>query len=337
MTEYSTVDIDDPNAYTHKFVELNGIRLHYVEEGEGPLVILLHGFPFLWYLWRHQIRALAAAGYRVVAPDQRGYGQSAQPTELVDYDVTRIVGDVVGLVKELGEDDAVVIGQDWGTAIAYFSAVMRPDLFRGIFMMTSPPDAWAPVRPSQLRVKMTQYADLNFYQEYLTRPTTAGELQADIRNVLKGLYYSTSGSCSDEERWRWVWHKDEAFSDTYVVPKTLPAYMSEQALDYYVSEYSRAGIKAPITWYQAIESDWDARTFLTGVTCRLPAVFLTGDRDPSMQVLEGIDRQGPAFRSLAANFPNLRKTIKLEGAGHTPPEEKPAEVNAAILEFLGSL
>jgi pimeloyl-ACP methyl ester carboxylesterase len=337
MDNYNTTDIDNPNAFNHQFADINGIRMHYVEEGKGPLVILLHGFPFLWYLWRHQIRALAAAGYRVVAPDQRGYGQTSQPKDLIDYDVTRLVGDVVGLVNHLGEKSAVIVGQDWGSPISYFSSVMRPDLFRAVFMMCSPPDAWTPVRPSQARAAAPQYADLNFYQEYLGRPTTVAEIMADVRSFLSGLYYSTSGSCAEEERWRWVWKHDEKFSDTYVVPETLPAYMSQQALDYYVSEYTRAGIQAPINWYKAIESDWSARAFLHGVIAHQPASFLTGERDPSLRVLMGIDRQGPAFRSLQTNFPNLKDVIKVPRVGHTPPEENPAVVNAALLKFLGSL
>lgn len=337
MAEPHSPNIDDPASFTHKFADVNGIRVHYVEEGQGPLVVLLHGFPFLWYLWRHQLRSLAEAGYRAVALDQRGYGQTSQLAEVIDYDFTRLVGDVVGLVRELGEDSAVVVGQDAGSPIAYFSAVMRPDLFRGVVMMCSPPDTWSPARPSQALGALLQSTDLNFYQEYLTRPTTPDELMKDIRSFLSGLYYSTSGSCSDDELWRWVWHKDETFSDTYVVPETLPAYMSQQALDYYVSEYERAGIKAPITWYQAQESDWDARAFLNGIICQQPALFLTGDRDPSLRVLEGIDRQGPALQSLRRNFANLRDIITIEGAGHTPPEEKPAEVNDVLLGFLRSL
>lgn len=337
MADGAALNIDDPRGYNHRFADVNGLRMHFVDEGKGPLVVLLHGFPFLWYLWRHQIRALAAAGFRVVAPDQRGYGQSSQPSNIGDYDMTRLVGDVVGLVKAVGETSAVLVGQDWGSPVSYFSAVMRPDLFRGVFMMCSPPDAWTPIKPSEMRRNAPQYADLTFYQEFLGRPTTPAEIMADLRSFLSGLFYSSSGSCAEDERWRWVWDSSETFRDTFTVPKTLPAYISEQALDYYVSEYKRAGIEAPINWYRAIESDWDARAFLDGVVARQPAAFLTGERDPSLRVLRGIDRQGPAFRSLNTNFADMREITKLPGVGHTPPEEKPDEVNAALLRFLGSL
>jgi epoxide hydrolase A/B len=333
----ANASIDDPSRFNHRFETVNGLKMHFVDEGKGPLVILLHGFPFLWYLWRHQIKALAAAGYRVVAPDQRGYGQTEAPRDILGYDMTRLMGDVVGLVKVLGEKSAVLVGQDWGTPVAYFSALVRPDLFRGIFMMCSPPDAWTPVRPSQGRANAPQFANLEFYQEYLGRPTTPAEIMKRLRDFLSGIFYSTSGSCTDAERWNWVWDKGTSFWETFTVPKTLPSYMSQQALDYYVSEFSRNGIEPPINWYRAIEADWDARAFLEGAISKLPASFLTGERDPSLRVLRGIDRQGPAFRSLNVNFPNLKDVIKLPGVGHTPPEEKPEAVNAAILKFLNGL
>ena len=118
---------DDPNGFDHRFATVNGINIHYVDEGEGPLVILLHGYPFLWYLWRHQIKAIAAAGYRVIAPDQRGYGQTDRPDGVASYDITHLVGDAVGLVTVLGGgQQAVLVGQDWGSPVAYHTALMRP-------------------------------------------------------------------------------------------------------------------------------------------------------------------------------------------------------------------
>jgi pimeloyl-ACP methyl ester carboxylesterase len=174
-------------------------------------------------------------------------------------------------MKALGEKSAAIVGQDWGTWIAYFSTVMRPDLFRGIFMMCAPPDAWTRVKPSEARARGKQYTNLVFYREYFMRPTTPPEIIGDLRRFLSGLYYSTSGSCSDAERWRWVWDKDESFGDQFTVPKTLPAY------------------------------------------------------------------SGPAYKSLETNFSNLKEMIKVPGAGHTPPEEKPEAVNEALLRFLSTV
>lgn len=329
------LNADDPELFDHHFCEVNGIHMHYVEAGSGPLVILLHGFPFLWYLWRHQIRALAQAGYRVVAPDQRGYGQTSCPEGVEAYDITKLVGDVVGLMKSLDEESAVLVGQDWGSVVGYHCAAMRPDLFRGLFMMCTPPQPRLPASPSSIREHY--YSELSFYQECLIAPETVAEISGDLRSFLSGIYYSTSGSCADTEQWRWAWRQDEQFRDTYTVPKVLPPHLSQTALDYYVSEFTRTGIQPSIHWYGAIDRTWEMTSFLDGVVAKLPAVFLTGERDPALKANCDIDRQGPAFASLKQTFSDLREIITIEGAGHTPPEEKPAEVNSELLRFLDSL
>lgn len=331
----SDKEVDDPGFYNHRFADINGIRMHYVDEGSGPLVILLHGYPFLWYLWRHQIRALAAAGYRVVALDQRGYGQTEGPESADAYDMTHLVGDVVGLTNALGERSAVVVGQDWGSPVAYHAALMRPDLFRGVLMMCTPPQARGPMPP--LQAMRAALGELNFYQGYLARPEAEREIMSDLPGLLLGVFYSTSGSCSDEEQWRWAWPKDENFRDTITVPQTLPPYLSQQALDYYVSEYTRSGIKGPNNWYAALDRGWEVTSFLDGATVKQPALFLTGERDPSLKTFHGVDRQGPAFKSLELNFPNIREIVIVPGVGHTPPEEKPDEINDILLRFLNYL
>jgi pimeloyl-ACP methyl ester carboxylesterase len=323
--------VDDPSAYTHKFVQANGIRIHYVEEGTGPLVILLHGVPFLWYLWRHQIRPLAAAGYRVVVPDLRGYGQTDGPQA---KDMTLLVGDVVGLMQALGETSAVIIGQDGGTLIGHACLQMRLDLFRGLFMMCTPPAARGAVKPS-LAAKGT-YKDLVFYQGYVLRPGTMEQL--DVHDFLKGIYYSTSGAVTESERWRWVWTKDKTFTDTYTVPKALPPHLSQQALDYYVSEFTRAGLRPAFDIYAALgDRNWEVTSFLEGVVIRQPAVFVTGALDPSVMPNYGIDRQGPVLAALPKLYSNLEMFKPIPGVGHTPPEEAPQLVTEMLLKFLAKL
>lgn len=330
-----SASIDDPQAYSHRFADVNGIRIHYVEEGQGPLLIMLHGYPFLWYLWRHQIKALAAAGYRVVAPDQRGYGQTDCPRDVDAYDMTHIVGDIVGLMKTLGSTSAVLIGQDWGSPVVYNAALMRPDLVRGVLMMCSPPGARGPIRPTEGMKRV--YGDLNFYQEYVARPEANAEIMRDLRRFLLGVFYSTSGYCPEEKQWRSVWKAPEKFSETYTVPEALPPHLSQQALDYYVCEFTRTGIQPANNWYAAIDKSWEGTSFLDGATAGQPALFLAGDRDPSLRPLFGIDRQGPAFASLRTNFPEMRDIIMLSGVGHTPPEERPEEINKIVLRFLKSI
>ena len=325
-------NVDDPQGFNHKFATVNGIRLHYVEEGQGPLVLLLHGYPFLWYLWRHQVKALAAAGYRVVAPDQRGYGQTDCPQDIDSYDITHLVGDIVGLMKALDTKPAVLVGQDWGSPVVYHAALMRPDLVRGVLMMCSPPSARGAVRPSDGMKRLPH--DLIFYQSYLAQPEAATEIMRDLRRFLLGVFYSTSGHCPAEKQWRSIWTSPETISDTYTVPTTLPPHLSQQALDYYVSEFTRTGIRPANNWYAAIDKGWENTSFLDGAVVEQPALFLTGDSDPSIRPLFGIDRQGPALKSLKTIFRDMRGIIMMPGVGHTPPEEKPEEINSIILNFL---
>jgi len=335
MTSASSNDVDDPDGFHHRHANVNGITIHYVEEGHGPLVVLLHGFPFLWYLWRHQIRAVAAAGYRVVAPDQRGYGQSSCPEKVDAYDITKLVGDVVGLVHALGESSAVLVGQDWGSPVAYNAALMRPDLFRGVVMTSTPPQARGPRKPSSILREVLK--GKGYYQEYLTRPEAEKEIMRDLRGFLLGTYYSTSGACNDDEQWRWAWNEGESFFDTITVPKVLPEYLSKRALDYYVFEFQRAGIQPALNWYKAIDQGWENTSFLDGAVVQQPALFMTGERDPSLKPVFGIDRQGPAFASLTKNFSNVRAIVRISGAGHMPPEETPQIVTEKILQFLRAI
>jgi pimeloyl-ACP methyl ester carboxylesterase len=328
-------NIDDPRGFDHRFADVNGIRLHYVEEGKGPLVIMMHGFPFLWYLWRHQIRPLGAAGYRVVAFDMRGYGQSGCPDAVGAYDISWLAGDIVGLMNALKEKSAVLVGQDWGSPIVYNAALMRPELFRGVVMMCAPPSARPPSRPSEVWTRV--FKGLNFYQQYLARPEAEHEIMKDLRGFLLGVFYSTSASCSEKEKWRWVWPPSEKFSSTWTVPTKLPPFLSQQALDYYVEDFERTGIKPSLNYYTDIDRSWEITSFLDGAVAPQPALFVYGESDPSTQPQLGIDRQGPALHALKGNFPKLQGIIKMPGVGHTPPEEKPAESTTIILDFLNKL
>jgi pimeloyl-ACP methyl ester carboxylesterase len=238
-------------------------------------------------------------------------------------------------MKALNASSAVLVGQDWGSPVAYHVALMRPDLVRGVLMMCSPPAARGANRPSDAMRRLPN--DLNFYQSYVVRPEAAAEIMRDVRRFLLGVFYSTSGYCPVEQQWRSIWKASEPFSDTYTVPDTLPPHLSQQALDYYVGEFTRTGIQPANRWYAAIDKNWENTSFLDGAVVRQPALFLTGDRDPSLRPLFGIDRQGPALASLKTNFPDLREIVTMPGVGHTPPEERPEEVNEIVLKFLDDI
>src|SRR5580704_10339569 len=148
-------------ATTQRSIEANGIRLHIAEQGEGPLVVLCHGFPESWYSWRHQIAALAEAGFHAVAPDMRGYGLTDRPEAIDQYSLLHLVGDVDGLIDALGEHTAVVVGHDWGAPVAWHAALMRPDRFRGVIGLSVPYRQRGPVRPTTV---MPKTEDAVFYQ-----------------------------------------------------------------------------------------------------------------------------------------------------------------------------
>jgi len=183
-------------------------------------------------------------------------------------------------------------------------------------------------------MKAFQEKGIEFYQSYIARPEAGAEIMRDVRRFLLGLFYSTSGYCPAEKQWRWAWKAPETLSDTYTVPETLPAHLSQQALDYYVAEFTRNGIQPANKWYAAIDAGWAHTSFLDGATVRQPALFLTGECDPSAKPVFGIDRQSAAFKSLRTNFRDLRDIIVMPGVGHEPPEERPEEINAIVLSFL---
>ena len=202
----------------HKFVTTNGIRMHYVEQGSGPLVVLCHGWPESWYSYRHQIPALAAAGFRVVAPDQRGYGQTDKPESIEAYNILNLVGDIVGLVNSLGVDSATIVGHDWGAPVAWNSALLRPDIFRAIALLSVPYFPRSPMHPIDGMKAMA--GDQNFYQLYFQEPgKVEKELDADPRRSMAMILYSASGDPAPHEVWKHVFPKSMKFIDTGVVPK----------------------------------------------------------------------------------------------------------------------
>ena len=179
----------------HRTVETNGIRMHVAEQGEGPLVLLCHGFPESWYSWRHQLTALAAAGFHAVAPDMRGYGQTDQPGEIDQYTLLHLVGDMVGLVDALGGGPAVIAGHDWGAPVAWHAALLRPDRFRAVIGLSVPYRPRGSVRPT---TAMPQTDDAIFYQLYFQAPGVAeAELSRDVRSSIRRILFSGSG----EGRW----------------------------------------------------------------------------------------------------------------------------------------
>jgi pimeloyl-ACP methyl ester carboxylesterase len=313
----------------HRTIETNGIKMHVAEQGEGPLVLLCHGFPELAYSWRHQLKALAEAGYRAVAPDQRGYGRSDCPEAIEDYHVLKLTGDVVGLVEALGDERAVIVGHDWGAAVAWHCALLRPDIFSAVVLLSVPYLQRSPAGPRPTEQMKQLAGEGHFYQLYFQEPGKAeAEFEADVRKSMSMLLYSASGDASPQERWRFLFNKSETFLDTGVVPKRLPAWLTEADLDFFVSEFERTGFRGGLNWYRNIDALWELTPFLSGAKIRQPSLFIAGEVDAVIAMYR------PQFEGLEQTMPGLQRKVLLPGAGHWIQQERPAEVNELILQFL---
>jgi pimeloyl-ACP methyl ester carboxylesterase len=316
---------------SHRVVEANGIRQHLAEAGSGPLVLLCHGFPESWYSWRHQLRALAAAGFHAVAPGMRGYGGTDAPVEIDQYTLFHIVGDMVGVLDALGAERAVIAGHDWGAVVAWLAALLRPDRFRGVIGLSVPFRPRGPVRPTTV---MPQTEDAVFYQLYFQKPGVAeAEYDRNVRAVFRSGTIAISGDAPPGTRpFGMVPRQGRPFRWD-APPPPLPSWLTEADVDFYTAEFTRTGFRGGLNWYRNIDRNWELLAPFAGLKVAVPALYVAGDRDPVITF--------PGFERIIANLkdfvPRLHATIMLPGCGHKTPEERPAEVNAAMLDFLRNL
>jgi pimeloyl-ACP methyl ester carboxylesterase len=315
------------HAYSSRSIKTNGIQMHFVEAGSGPLVVLLHGFPESWYSWRHQLGALADAGFHAVAPDLRGYGKTEAPEALEAYDIFQLTGDVVGLVNGLGERSAVIVGHDWGALVTHYAALFRPDMFRAVALLSVPYSGRG--KTNQTEWEQRKYAGKIFYQAALRSAGSNQFLMSDVRSsLLKGLY-SLSGEAEGQDRWSPV-RDPEAARGSGSAAK-MPSWLTEEDLDFLVAEYQRSGFEGGLNYYRNMDRNWALTPFLDGAKIMQPTLFIAGDRDPVIEFTR------PAYENLAANIPNLKKSVLLPGVGHWTQQEKPEEVNRLLIEFLKEL
>jgi len=314
-------------VYKERFIAANGIRMHCAEAGSGPVVVLLHGFPESWYSWRHQLPALAEAGYHAVAPDLRGYGQTDRPEALEAYDIFQLVGDVVGLVRALGQDKVVIAGHDWGALITQYAALLRPDLFRGVALLSVP---YVPRREeNQTTWEQRKYPGKIFYQAALRNPGSDEFFLRDVRSsLLRGLY-SLSGEAEEADRWNPV--RDPSAPPAVATQPKMPSWLTETDLDFLTAEYQRATFTGGLNYYRNMDRNWAMTPFLEGAKILQPALFIAGERDPVIDFLRD------EYDALRTNVPNLKTSVLLPGVGHWTQQESPQEVNRLLIEFLRTL
>ena len=322
----------------HGKLNANGIHIHYVEQGEGPLVIFCHGFPESWYSWRHQIAAISGAGYRVVALDMRGYGQTSQPAAIEAYSLSYLVGDVVGAVAALGSEQAVIIGHDWGGPVAWYSALMRPDIFRAVAVLSVPYDPPSPL-PDGLNLNdlmATQAGERDYYRLYFQEPGIAeADLEEDIYRTMLGFFYTVSGDIIKDgihkQGWNGHFPKGQSLSAQLVIPKSLPPWLTEQDIQFYANEFADSGFRGGINWYRNIFRIPGILAPFVGAKINQPSLYLYGEYD----LIAG--NKPETVDALSNRLPNLKDVIKILGAGHWLQQEKPDQVSAALIKFLDGL
>ncbi|HEY2301771.1 MAG TPA: alpha/beta hydrolase [Acidimicrobiales bacterium] len=313
-----------------RIIDIGNMHLEVAELGDGPLVVLLHGFPESWYSWRHQMAPLAAAGYRVVAPAQRGYGRSDAPPAVDAYTQLHLVGDLIGLLDGLGESTAVIVGHDWGAPVAWNAAALRPDRFRAVVGMSVPfygiQRSTAPPTAGMAELARDRFVYILYFQE----PGEAeAELEADVRATLRRMMYSISGDIPESRFWNRP--VGSTFLDTTIEPDNLPAWLSDDDLDVFTAEFERSGFRGGLNYYRNIDRNAELMAPFAGRTVEQPAMFIGGERDIVLGATpETVER-------MRGVVPGLRRIEWLAGCGHWLQQERPADVNRLLLEFLGDL
>ena len=314
-------------------VQTDELDIHILEAGEGPLVLLVHGFPDLAIGWHHQIRDVAAAGYRVVAPDMRGYGATGGPASVGEYSIFSLVGDLVALVETLGYRQAVVVGHDWGAAVAWQAALLRPDMFHAVMGLS------VPFQPRRRQGPPT--AVMNYLAEkhgedplYLTAfaaPDSHLPLDADPETALRKMFWAFDGATPDELRATGRIPAGKTMSDLISDEATLPPWMQPAEFARYVEAFRNGGFERPLHWYRKIDANWARTRWLQGRKITVPSVFMVGDRDPVRNYA------GHHEAELADWLTDLRSATVVPGAGHWIQQEQPQVVTDAILALLWDL
>lgn len=342
------------SARIHRMLDIGGARIHAVEEGTGPLVLMIHGFPESWYSWRHQLTALAQAGYRAVAIDQRGYGRSSKFWKPECYRIRRLVADAVGVVRALGESRAVVAGHDWGAPVAWTAAWLHPEIFRGVIglsvpfagrgLIALPGSTFGERSPDELHVDIAGPGQ-TFYQDYFgALDQIIDEVETDLHGWIRDLVWSVSGDAlkggpdiSGMDPVEVIRNSPvcipngRRMRERFATPPALPAWLRREDLDFYVAEFERSGLSGPFSYYRELTNSWRELEAQADLPLTVPSYFIGGEHD--VGTIWGAD----AIARAGERMKDYRGTTLLAGCGHWIQQERPAETNAAMLRFLGEL
>lgn len=316
-------------ASTERLVDTNGVRLRVTEAGDpdAPTVVLAHGFPELGYSWRHQIPALAEAGYHVLAPDQRGYGGSSRPEDVEAYDIVALTTDVVGLLDDVDAERAVWIGHDWGAVVAWNAPLLHPDRVAAVAGLSVPPLPRAQVPPTQAFRAM--FGENFFYILYFQQPGVAdAELGRDPARTMRRMIGGLRPPDDQDAAIRMLEPGPAGFIARLPEPAALPDWITQDELDHYITEFTRTGFTGGLNWYRNFDRNWEI-TARQAQTTDVPALFIAGSADPVL----GFTRRDRARDVLTGPY----REVIIDGAGHWLQQQRPEEVNATLVEFLHGL
>jgi pimeloyl-ACP methyl ester carboxylesterase len=315
-----------------RIIETNGVRLRAAIQGEGPLIVMVHGFPESWYSWRHQMAPFAAAGFTACAIDVRGYGGSDKPHPVEAYAMKEIAADVAGVIQALSPNaPAVLMGHDWGAPIVYATTVLHKDRVRAVAGLSVPYYGHPPVPVTQIIKAVFTDQGRFFYQAYFQDEGVAeAEFEADVRTGLRKMYYGASG---DGVGWTTKEKKHgDRLLEGMIDPDPFPSWLSEADIDYYVGEFERSGFRGPINRYRNFERDWEYMNAIEDRIIHQPSLFIAGERDLVLKMFGG----DPIGR-MRENTSDLRGVHILPKAGHWTQQEAPEETTRHLIDWLATL
>ncbi|CAM8989776.1 unnamed protein product [Rhodiola kirilowii] len=315
------------DSINHTKHHVNGINMHLAEKGgQGPIILFLHGFPELWYSWRRQILTLSDLGYRCLAPDLRGFGDTDAPEGFESYTVLHVVGDLVALLDAVAPEQKVfVVGHDWGAFVAWHLCLFRPDKVRALVSLSVP---FIPRNPIGKPIDLIRLLYGDDY--YMCRFQEPGEAEGEFarfgaKRVVKEFFaYKTPAPL--------FLPKGKCFANQPDADIEMPTWVTEQELDFYASKFEKTGFTGALNYYRVINLNWELTAPWTGAQVKVPAKFITGDLDLVYNSLDAKSYvHGEAFKK---DVPDLQEVVVLEGAAHWIQQEKPDEISKQIADFI---
>ena len=325
-----------------ELLEGHNLKIRAVVEGEGPLVVLVHGWPESWYSWRHQIKPLTQAGFKVAAIDVRGYGGSDKPHEIGAYSLKNIAADVAGVIDSLGYQEAYLFGHDWGGPIVWTTGLLYPDTIKAVGALSVP---YTPIGDKSLiQLFRELYKGKFFYQLYFQKEgVSEAEFESDVKTALEKTYFGGDGRgmkfmLENFDNPAYKKTVDSTMLENTPSFETYPAWLTQEDMDYFVTEFEQSGFRGPFNRYRAQDIDFEELQEFKGVSYPLPACFITGTLDPvNFFARDESASADDILEAFTKNYDDLRKVEIIDGIGHWTQQESPELVTKHMLDFLTNL